>query len=66
MRDTFILNPDEQFVANLKKIKANSKYCINKEKGNPENRCPCAAYRNNGDCECGMWIKDPTAEWGDT
>lgn len=62
-----MLNPDDEFVKNLKKrIKANSKYCINKEKGNPDNRCPCKQFQNTGECACGMYIQDPNSvEWSD-
>lgn len=54
-------NPDSEFVKNLKKkIKANSGYCLNKEKGNPDHKCPCKEYRENGNCECGRYIVLPT------
>lgn len=52
------LNPDDNFVKNLKKrIKNNNKYCLNKEKGNQDNKCPCKEFRENGNCECGMYFK---------
>lgn len=55
-----ILNPDDEFVKNLKKrIKDNGKYCLNKPKGNNDNKCPCKEYRETGDCACGMYIEDP-------
>lgn len=53
-------NPDSEFVRNLKKkIKSNSGYCPNKQKGNPDNKCPCSAFRNEGKCDCGMYVEFP-------
>lgn len=58
-----IKNPDTEFVKNLKKrIKDNSKYCLNKPKGNPDNKCPCKDFRENGICDCGMYINVPDEE----
>lgn len=52
------LNPDTDFVKNLKKkIKSNSKYCLNKEKGNPDNKCICRDMRERGICECGLYYR---------
>lgn len=52
------LNPDDNFVKNLKKrIKSNNKYCLNKPKGDQDNKCPCKDFRENGNCECGMYFK---------
>lgn len=55
-----ILNPDEEFVRNLKKrIKSNGGYCLNKEKNTKDNKCPCQADlgtgqgRNNLGCRLG-------------
>ena len=54
-----MVNPDEEFVRNLKKrIKDNSGYCLNKPKGLASNKCPCDAFRNTGECDCGLYIHD--------
>ena len=61
MRPGFFMNPDDAFVKGVKKrIKQNNGYCLNKEKGIPENKCPCKDFRENGLCDCGLYIKDPT------
>lgn len=61
MRQGFMINPDSEFVRNLKKrIKSNSGYCPCKLSKLPENKCPCNDFRNNGSCDCGLYIKDPT------
>lgn len=60
MKPGFFVNPDDTFVKGLKKrIKQNNGYCLNKDKA-PENKCPCTAFRENGECDCGLYIKDPT------
>ena len=61
MKPGFMLNPDSEFVKNLKKrIKSNSGYCPCKIGKQPENKCPCEEFRMNSDCACGLYIKDPT------
>lgn len=61
MKPGFFLNPDDAFTKGLKKrIKQNNGYCLNKPKGIPENKCPCADFRENSNCSCGLYIKDPT------
>ena len=61
MKQGFMINPDSEFVRNLKKrIKSNSGYCACKIAKVPENKCPCEDFRMNGDCDCGLYIKDPT------
>ena len=61
MRQGFMLNPDSVFVSNLRKrIKQNNKYCPNKAERVPDNKCPCREFRENGSCDCGLYIKDPT------
>ena len=61
MKPGFFLNPDEDFVKGLKKrIKQNNGYCLNKRDRIPENKCPCSAFRDNSQCDCGLFIKDPT------
>ena len=61
MKPGFMLNPDTEFVKGLKKrIKSNSGYCPCKLEKKPENKCPCSEFRENSDCSCGLYIKDPT------
>ena len=61
MRPGFFVNPDDIFVKGVKKrIKQNNGYCLNKAKGVQENKCPCKEFRENGSCDCGLYIKDPT------
>lgn len=61
MRQGFMINPDSEFVRNLKKrIKSNSGYCPCKMGKRPENKCPCENFRLNSECDCGLYIKDPT------
>ena len=57
------LNPDTLFVKELKKrIKGNGKYCLNKPKGDPDNKCPCREMREDGRCECGLYYKSISQE----
>ena len=59
MKEGYIENPVNEFVKGLKKrIKANSGYCLNKPKGIKDNKCPCKEFRETGNCDCGMYIKD--------
>lgn len=61
MKPGFMINPDDIFVKGLKKrIKQNNGYCLNKKKGEPDNKCPCRDFRENGVCDCGLYFKDPT------
>ena len=61
MKPGFCINPDDYFVKGLRKrIKQNNGYCLNKPKGEPDNKCPCKAFRATGECECGLYFKDPT------
>lgn len=61
MKPGFFINPDDAFVKGLKKrIKQNNGYCLNKQKGISDNKCPCKLFREDGSCECGLYIKDPT------
>ena len=61
MKPGFMLNPDTEFVRNLKKrIKSNSGYCPCKVVKVPENKCPCVDFKERSDCACGLYIKDPT------
>lgn len=57
-------NPDAQFCKTIKKrIKDNGGYCLNKPKGNPDNKCKCLEMREKGGCACGLYIQDPTDNW---
>ena len=59
MREGYIENPVTEFVKGLKKrIKANSGYCLNKPKGSKDNKCPCLDFKETGNCECGLYIRD--------
>lgn len=61
MKPGFFINPDDVFVKGLKKrIKQNNGYCLNKRDKTPDNKCPCKAFREDGLCDCGLYIKDPT------
>lgn len=63
MKDGYMINPVNEFVKGLKKrIKSNSGYCLNKPKGAKDNKCPCREFKETGNCECGLYIKDPTYE----
>lgn len=55
-----MLNPDTEFVKNLKKrIKDNGKYCPCRLEKTPETKCPCKAFRETGECICGLYIQLP-------
>lgn len=55
-------NPDTDFVKGLRKrIKQNNGYCPCKLEKVPENKCPCKDFREDGDCCCGLYIKDINA-----
>ena len=61
MKPGFFINPDDVFVKGHKKrIKQNNGYCLSKKERIPDNKCPCKAFRENGECDCGLYIKDPT------
>lgn len=61
MKPGFFVNPDDVFVRGLKKrIKQNNGYCPNKTDRNPDNKCPCKQFRDSGECDCGLYVKDPT------
>lgn len=63
MKHGYMLNPDEEFVRNLRKrIKANSGYCPCRMTKSPDTKCPCVDFVTNGECHCGLYIKDPCAE----
>ena len=60
MRFKLIKNPDQEFVKNLKRrIKDNGGYCPCRPSKIPENKCPCSAYREDGECICGLFIRVP-------
>lgn len=65
MKPGFFINPDDTFVSGHKKrIKQNNGYCLNKRERIPDNKCPCREFRENGECVCGLYIKDPTYDFG--
>ncbi len=54
-----ILNPDDEMVRNIKKkIKKKNGFCLNKEEKNADTKCPCKDYRERGECDCGLYVKD--------
>ena len=58
-----IKNPDTLFVkGQLKRIKQNNGFCPCKIEKIPDNKCPCKDLRENGDCCCGLYIKDINAQ----
>lgn len=58
-----IKNPDSSYVKEIKKrLKANNNYCPCKPEKTPDTKCPCADYRDNGNCDCGMYILVPIYE----
>ena len=66
MKAGFILNPDDEFVRNLKKrIKANSGYCPCAIVKNQDTKCPCKDFREEGECHCGLYIKNPCEIFGE-
>ena len=61
MKPGFFINPDDTFVKGHKKrIKQNNGYCLSKREKTPDTKCPCKAFRETGECDCGLYIKDPT------
>lgn len=61
MKYKIIMNPDDEFVKNLKKrIKDNGKYCPCRLEKTPDTKCPCKDFRENGECICGLYIQIPT------
>jgi len=61
MKPGFFVNPDDDFVKGLKKrTKQNNGYCTSKRDKTPDTKCPCKAFRENGECDCGLYIQDPT------
>ena len=58
-----MLNPDEEFVRNLKKrIKENNKFCPCQVNKNRDTKCPCLLFRETEECLCGLYIKVPDCE----
>lgn len=56
----FIKNPDDEYVRNFKKrLKSNNGYCPCRIEKKPDNKCPCKAWRENAECICGLYIRDP-------
>lgn len=58
-----IKNDDSRYVKDLKKrIKANNGFCPSQMTRDKDTKCPCKAYREQGECYCGMYIKVPVYE----
>ena len=56
-----MLNPDDVFAKGCRKrIKQNNGYCLNKRDKTPDTKCPCKEFRETGECDCGLYIKDTT------
>ncbi len=52
-----IINPDDEFVKNLKKrIKSNNGFCPCKIEKTQDNKCPCKDFRETKECHCGLYI----------
>jgi len=65
-KNNMIPNPDKEFVKRLRKrIKNNSGYCPCRIEKTPENKCPCKDFREEGECICGLYIKDPESLMGE-
>lgn len=63
MKPKTILNPDTEFVRNLKKrIKSNSGYCPCRIEKTKDSKCPCLDFRETGACMCGLYIQVPPDE----
>ena len=55
-----VKNPDSSYVTDFKKrLKSNNNYCPCKPEKTPDTKCPCAAFRDNNVCDCGMYIMIP-------
>lgn len=55
-----ILNPDEEYVKEIrKKLKENSGYCPCRIEKNEDTKCMCKEFREQpeGMCHCGLYIK---------
>ena len=54
-----ILNPDKEFVKDMRvRIKANNGYCPCVPYKNPDTKCPCKEFREDGVCHCGLYITE--------
>ena len=42
-----------------RRIKENNGYCLCKKEKNQDTKCECKKLRENGECECGLFIKVP-------
>ena len=61
-----MLNPDAYMVREIRKrIKKRNGFCINKEEKTEDTKCPCKQYRESGCCDCGLYIQDFNALWGE-
>jgi len=54
-----ILNPDAGMTRRIqKRIKQHNGFCPNKSVKTADTKCPCREYREHGECDCGLYIKD--------
>ena len=58
-----ILNPDEEFVAEVRReLKKNNGYCPCQLQKTKDTKCKCAEFRKQiedgipGACHCGLWV----------
>lgn len=58
-----VKNPDKEKVEKIKaRIKANGGYCPRKFERTSDTKCHCKAFRETGECICGLFIKVPCIE----
>lgn len=54
-----MLNPDATMRKEIqKRIRKRNGFCINKEEKNEDTKCPCRQYRETGECDCGLYVRD--------
>ena len=41
-----------------RRIKKKNGFCLNKKEKNEDTKCPCKDYRERGECDCGLYIRD--------
>lgn len=57
MKDGYILNPIDEYVATIKqRVRDNGGYCLYADKNNKKNKCP-KYCKNTSECLCGMYIQ---------
>lgn len=54
-----MLNPDEAMVRSIRKsIKKRNGFCPCKPEKTADTKCPCLEYREHGQCDCGLYVRD--------